>query len=61
MASRTDVVEIFHGMNQGYFWRRKSPNGEIISHSESYSTRSNARRGAKRANPDLARSQFKNV
>lgn len=60
MAGRTDIVEIFKG-KVGWYFHRKSPNGQTISVSEGYNTKYSAMRGAKRANPDLAREQFKYV
>lgn len=37
------VIELAH-----YYWRITAPNGEVLSHSQQYATKWNAKRAAKR-------------
>lgn len=47
----TTILELYTDAAGRWRWRAKGANGEIIAASEAYSTRSNARRGARRAFP----------
>ncbi len=39
------MFEIFNTINGGYYWRIKANNGEILCHSEVYTTRQAAEAG----------------
>jgi uncharacterized protein YegP (UPF0339 family) len=47
-----DRVELYKS-EDGYRWRRRAPNGEILSHGEAYTRLHDALVGARRANPDV--------
>lgn len=44
------TVEVYKSKN-GYRWRAKSRNGQVIGQGEAYTRRSDAVRGARRAHP----------
>lgn len=49
-----DVVEVFRGRGiQPWYIRLKSPNGRVLSISEGYATRWNAKRAARRMFPGV--------
>lgn len=43
------MFEVLKASN-GYYWRLKGGNGEILCHSETYTTKQSAERGAETAN-----------
>ena len=47
-----DTVTIYLGEDGYWRWRRKAPNGEIISSGEGYTRKGDAIMGARRANLD---------
>lgn len=50
-----DTIDITRSEADGqFYWHRKAPNGEIISHGEAHTRERDAIRAARRANPDLA-------
>lgn len=48
---RMDQIEVYRA-DDGWRWRRKAGNGEIIASGEAHTRRPDARRAAERANPD---------
>lgn len=53
-----DRVVIFRGADRQWYWHRVAPNSQILAVGEAHRRRWNARRAAKRANPDLPADAF---
>lgn len=53
--------DIFKGRDSRYYWRLVGGNGEIVAQSEGYSTKSNAKRAAKRFPEIVAQADIKKV
>ena len=53
MPSTDDRIMYYEDKSGEFRWKRKAANGEVISSGEGYATKSGAKRGALRANPDL--------
>lgn len=51
---KKDTIEVYPDASNEWRWRRKAPNGEVISDSgEGYTRRVDAELAAARANPEL--------
>lgn len=54
-TARKPIIEVYADRQKRWRYRRKAANGEIVLvPGQSYSTRMNARRAARRENPKLA-------
>lgn len=51
MAVAVKRVEVFEGRDGQWYWRAVAGNGEIVSASEGYVSKWNAKRGARRLFP----------
>ena len=48
---RQSRIEIYPSRDGGWRWRARAANGKIIASGESYTRKSDAKRGARRARP----------
>ena len=49
-----DVIQVYRGKDGQFYWRRKSPNGQVVSvGGEGYKTLGGAHAAAERENPNL--------
>lgn len=55
------MFEVCPSKNGGFFWRLKSSNGETLCHSEVYTTKQAAERGAEAAKKTAATAEIKEV
>lgn len=53
MATRGYVIEIFTGRDNKTYFNKRSSNGKIAAPSQGYSTKSNAKRAAKKLFPGV--------
>lgn len=49
----TARVEVYRGHDRQWYWRKRAGNHRIVAQGEGYRTRWGAKRGARRANPDV--------
>ena len=56
--THTGIVEVRLATDGGYFWRLRANNGETLCHSETYTRRGDAERGARAARKAFERARW---